>query len=153
MYIISNDTMKDVQLFRSGNESTPGACPSLLFNCDRRMLEPTCVMMSVASNVYSSWIRNRYRWRSAFFRISGNSPHLGLLVQSVIEYDGTQTHFSGSPKIHTWTHAPEGLITKRTKHRKHSFSENKRKCTSRSGRIENQPKRSTNEYQKDPLHH
>ena len=33
MYIISNDTAKDVQLLKSGNESTPGACPSLLFNC------------------------------------------------------------------------------------------------------------------------
>lgn len=75
------------------------------------------------------------------FRISGNSPHLGLLVQSDIEYDGTQTHFSGSPKIHTWTHAPQGLITKRARHRKHSFSENKRKCTSKDGRIELQPKK------------
>ena len=33
MYIISNDTAKDVQLLKSENESTPGACPSLLFNC------------------------------------------------------------------------------------------------------------------------
>ena len=40
-----------------------------------------------------------------FFRISGNSPHLGLPVRLDIEYDGTQTHFSGTPKIPTWTHA------------------------------------------------
>lgn len=119
--------------------------PSLLFNCDRRMLEihvcddgccKQCLFKLDPEQIQVEIL--------LFFRISGNSPHLGLLVQSVIEYDGTQTHFSGSPKIHTWTPRPGGLITKRAKHRKHSFVRNKRKCTSRDGRIENQPERSTN---------
>ena len=47
------------------------------------------------------------------FRISGNSPHLGLQVQPIIEYDGTQTHFSGTPKIHTWTPRPGGVDNKK----------------------------------------
>lgn len=46
----------------------------------------------------SSWIRRIYRWRSLPID-KRNSPHLGGGM-----YDRGM-HFSGTPKIYTWTHA------------------------------------------------